>query len=30
MECEQLGLTLDEFIDLALAGFRKIADQIDL
>ncbi len=30
MECEELGLSLDEFIELALAGFKKIAAEIGL
>jgi len=29
-ECEKLGLSLDEFIELSLHGFREIADEIGL
>jgi len=30
MECEKLGLTLEQFIEVALRAFNKIADQIGL
>ena len=30
MECEQLGLSLEEFIELSLTGIKKIADVVGL